>query len=141
MSNDTLRDLRQRAEDAAYTAVGVGVLGFQQAQVRRRAVQQRLVSATHDARTQAGALSGDARTALESFGAEVKARVEPVVSRLGEQVEPIVADVRTRVEPVLESLGVATRRPAEPKTAKSAKGSASATKNRPSTASEASPDA
>ena len=140
MSNDTLRDLRQRAEDAAYTAVGVGVLGFQQAQVRRRAVQQRLVSATHDARTQAVTLSGDARTALESFGAEMKARVEPVVSRLGEQVEPvvtrlgeqvepIVADVRTRVEPVLESLGVATRRPADPESTKRTRSTTSATKS------------
>ena len=113
MSSDPLRDLRQRAEDAAYTAVGVGVLGDQQAQVRRRAVQQRLVSASHDARAQAATLTGDARSALESFGTELKARVEPVVSRLGEQVEPWVADVRTRVEPVLESFGVATRRPAD----------------------------
>ncbi|HEV2310281.1 MAG TPA: hypothetical protein VGU73_07135 [Acidimicrobiia bacterium] len=128
MSNDPVRDLRQRAEDAAYTAVGVGVLGFQQAQVRRRAVQQRLVSASHDARAQAVTVAGDARTALESLGTELKARVEPVVtrlggqveplvSRIGEQVEPLVADVRTRVEPVLESLGVATRRPADPKSA------------------------
>jgi len=62
MTNDTLRDLRQRAEDAAYTAVGVGVLGFQHAQVRRRAAQQRLVSATHDARTQAVTLSRSGQT-------------------------------------------------------------------------------
>ena len=117
MTNDPLRDLRQRAEDAAYTAVGVGVLGFQQAQVRRRAVQQRLVNASQGARDQAVTVTADARTALESLGAELKARVEPVVTRLGDQVEPLVADVRTRVEPVLESLGVATRRPADPKDA------------------------
>ncbi len=110
---DPLHDFRQRAEDAAYTAVGVGVLGFQQAQVRRRAVQQRLVSASHDARAQAVNLTGDARAAVESLGSELKSRVEPVVTRLGEQVEPWVADVRTRVEPVLESFGVATRRPAD----------------------------
>jgi len=110
---DSLHDLRQRAEDAAYTAVGVGVLGFQQAQVRRRAVQQRLVSASHDARAQAVSLTGDARGALESLGSDLKSRVEPVVTRLGEQVEPWVTDVRTRVEPVLEGFGVATRRPAD----------------------------
>ncbi len=58
MGNDPVRDLRQRAEDAAYTAVGVGVLGFQQAQVRRRAVQKRLATAGQDARVQAVTLTG-----------------------------------------------------------------------------------
>jgi len=112
MGNEPLRDLRQRAEDAAYTAVGVGVLGFQQAQVRRRAVQKRLATAGQDARVQAATLTEDARTAVGALSAELKSRVEPVVTRLGEQVEPWVADVRTRVEPVLASFGVAAKRPA-----------------------------
>jgi hypothetical protein len=109
-TTDTLRDVAQRAEDAAYTAVGVGVLGFQQAQVRRRAVQQRLAAATRDAREQAASLTGDARAAVETFGTEVKGRVEPVVTRLTERIDPLVTDVRSRVEPVLEQLTTNVRR-------------------------------
>ncbi len=109
-TTDTFRDVAQRAEDAAYTAVGVGVLGFQQAQVRRRAVQTRLAAATRDARVQAASLTGDARSAAETFGTEVKGRVEPVVSRLAERIDPVVTDVRSRVEPVLEQLAANVRR-------------------------------
>jgi hypothetical protein len=109
-TTDTLRDVAQRAEDAAYTVVGVGVLGFQQAQVRRRAAQTRLAAATRDAREQAASLTGDARAAVETFGAEVKGRVEPVVTRLAERIDPLVTDVRSRVEPVLEQLGTNARR-------------------------------
>ena len=122
MSDDRLRDVRQRAEGAAYTAVGVGVLGFQQAQVRRRAAQARVAEVGRDARDQAATVTGDAWTTLESFGADLKGRVEPAVSRLGEQVDPWVTDLRSRVEPVLETIGVTVRRaigvepPSEPPT-------------------------
>ena len=37
-------DLRKTAADAAYIAVGAGVLGFQQAQVRRKEAAERTVS-------------------------------------------------------------------------------------------------
>jgi hypothetical protein len=110
VSSDTIRDVRQRAEDAAYTAVGVGVLGFQQAQVHRRAVQERLAEAARDARGQATTLGGEAWSAVEALSTEVRERVEPVVSRLGERVDPVVADVRSRVEPVLATVGSTVRR-------------------------------
>lgn len=111
MSTDTLiQDVRQRAEDAAYTVVGIGVLGFQQAQVRRRAAQVRLNETAKTARDQAVTVAGEARAAAESVRTEVKARVEPVVSQLGDRVEPLVADVRARVEPVIEQVGATVRR-------------------------------
>lgn len=110
MSTTTIREVRQKAEDAAYTAVGVGVLGFQQAQVRRREVQERLAEAARDARGQATSLGGEAWSAVEALGTDVRARVEPVVSRLGERVDPLVADVRARVEPVVTTVGTTVRR-------------------------------
>ena len=106
----TIRDVRQKAEDAAYTAVGVGVLGFQQAQVHRRHMQARLTDAARDARGQATSLGGEAWSAVEALGTEVRGRVEPVVSRLGERVDPLVADVRNRVEPVVTTVGSTVRR-------------------------------
>jgi hypothetical protein len=110
MSNDTIRDARQRAEDAAYTAVGVGVLGFQQAQARGRAASARLATAGREAKGRAASLTQDARVAAESLGTEVKQRLEPVVDRLGGRVDPLVADVRARVAPVLENVSRTARR-------------------------------
>ena len=112
MSNDSVREVRQRAEGAAYTAVGVGVLGFQQAQARGRAASARLATIGREAKGRAASLTKDARAAAESLGTEVKQRVEPVVDRLGERVDPLVADVRARVAPVLESLSGTARRTA-----------------------------
>jgi len=110
VSNDTIRDVRQRAEGAAYTAVGVGVLGFQQAQAHGRAASARLATVGREAKGRASSLSKDARAAAESLSTEVKQRLEPVVDRLGERVEPVVADVRARVTPVLENLSGTARR-------------------------------
>ena len=110
MSNDTIRDARQRAEGAAYTAVGVGVLGFQQAQARGRAASARLATAGREAKGRAASLTKDARVAAGSLGTEVKQRLEPVVDRLGERVDPLVADVRARVAPVLENVSRTARR-------------------------------
>ena len=110
MSNDSVREVRQRAEGAAYTAVGVGVLGFQQAQARGRAASARLATIGREAKGRAASLTKDARAAAESLGTEVKQRVEPVVDRLGERVDPLVADVRARVAPVLENVSRTARR-------------------------------
>lgn len=144
MSTDTIiRDARQRAEDAAYTVVGVGVLGFQQAQVRRRAAQGRLVEAAKTAREQATSLTTEAKAAAESVRTEVQARVEPVVTQLGERVDPLVADLRARVEPVLEQVGATVRRvvdevtptsgPSQPTPKASSKAGSKATTSSPHT--------
>ena len=42
MAADPLDDLRRGARDAVYTGVGLGILGFQHLQVRRRELQQSL---------------------------------------------------------------------------------------------------
>ena len=47
-------DLRKTATDAAYIAVGAGVLGFQQAQVRRREASERITAFAKDAQDALG---------------------------------------------------------------------------------------
>lgn len=63
--------------DSLYTAVGFGVLGFQQAQLRRRELQRE----------------------LSRLAAEVDEKVEPVlddlVARLPEDLRPLAAGVRS----------------------------------------------
>jgi hypothetical protein len=99
-------DLRKTAADAAYIAVGAGVLGFQQAQVRRKEAGERLATFAKDAQsvveTQAASIrslvTDGASGGFDSASATIKG-LDPRV-----WVEPVIGDVRQRVEPVLEQL-------------------------------------
>ena len=81
-------DLRKTLTDTAYVTVGLGVLGFQQAQVRRRELQQRLA----DSGGCLNARARDGRAHLETFqhtaegiAQSVRDRIEPVVDQVVEQ--------------------------------------------------------
>ena len=99
-------DLRKTAADAAYIAVGAGVLGFQQAQVRRREAGDRVATLAKDAQavleTQTTAIRtlvhGTATSGLDAASATVKT-LDP-----RQWVEPVIGDVKARVEPVIEQL-------------------------------------
>jgi hypothetical protein len=103
-------DLRKTLTDTAYVTVGIGVLGVQQAQVRRRELQQRIagtdgclgsrardgqariesVQQTVDglARTVRGHIGSGARSATDwaqEIGGAVRDRIEPVVDQVVEQ--------------------------------------------------------
>ena len=99
-------DLRKTAADAAYIAVGAGVLGFQQAQVRRKEAGERLAT-----------IAKDAQSVVETQAASIKSIVTDGASGVGDTatttikgldprqwVEPVIGDVRQRVEPVIEQL-------------------------------------
>ena len=75
-------DIRKTAADAGYVTVGIGVLAFQQAQVRRRELQKRLGES-------GGCLNAlNARAAIDwaqDLGTQVKDRIEPVVGQVVDQ--------------------------------------------------------
>ncbi len=104
-------DLRKTLTDAGYVTIGLGVLGYQQAQVRRRELQQRLgnTGGCFNARAVDGKTRLDtlqhtvgqktqglrdrietqARTAndwAQELGSQVKDRIEPVVGQVVDQV-------------------------------------------------------
>ena len=114
-------EIRKTLTDAGYVAVGLGVLGFQQAQVRRRELQQRLGSTggclnaravdgktrldtlqqTVDELTQGlrDRIETQARTAndwAQELGSQVKDRIEPVVGQVVDQVGERVKTVINR---------------------------------------------
>ena len=66
-------NLRKTATDTAYVVVGVGVLGFQQAQVKRR-----------DAVARVGSIRQDARTSLNHQTDVIKARASGCAASLGD---------------------------------------------------------
>lgn len=72
-------DAAARLRESLYTAVGFGVLGFQQAQVRRRQLQKE----------------------LSRLAAELDERVDPMLedleARVSEDVRPVVSQARSAV--------------------------------------------
>ncbi len=99
-------DLRKTAADAAYIAVGAGVLGFQQAQVRRKEAGERLATIAKDAQsvveTQAASIrslvTDGASGGLDTATSTIKG-LDP-----RQWIEPVVGDVRQRVEPVITQI-------------------------------------
>ena len=99
-------DLRKTAADAAYIAVGAGVLGFQQAQVRRKEAGERLATIAKDAQsaveTQAASIrslvTDGASGSIDNATATIKG-LDP-----RQWAEPVIGDVRQRVEPVIEQI-------------------------------------
>ena len=99
-------DLRKTAADAAYIAVGAGVLGFQQAQVRRKEAGERIATLAKDAQsvveTQAASIrslvTDGATGSLDSATSTLKG-LDP-----RQWAEPVIGDVRMRVEPVIEQI-------------------------------------
>jgi hypothetical protein len=128
-------NLRKTATDTAYVVVGVGVLGFQQAQVKRRDAVARVTSLGQDARSTLASRTDTIKSRTEgcaanlgSLGSTISEAVGSTVSStldaVGTQVksgasaarnadprvwaEPVVGDIRVRVEPVIEQLRTIT---------------------------------
>lgn len=112
-------DLRKTAADAAYIAVGAGVLGFQQAQVRRREAGERITTFAKDAQGIVGSQSEAIRTAVSGVTGTAGATLENATATIKtldprQWVEPVIGDVKSRVEPVIEQLkGVSVTAPVQ----------------------------
>ena len=93
-------DLRKSVTDAGYIAIGAGVLGFQQAQVRRRELQTQLAERSTDLRARAG----DAGHYVVAHLASPRTVATSVTEQAKDVVTPAVDAVRTRIEPAVEQL-------------------------------------
>ena len=98
-------NVRKTLTDAGYVAVGLGVLGVQQAQVRRRELQERLADGGRCLTDRAA----DGRTRLESLQESVAAQaqtwrstVETQARAANEWAADLGTQVKERVEPVLD---------------------------------------
>jgi hypothetical protein len=88
-------NVRKSAQDTAYLAIGVGVLGAQQVQARAQAAGSKLEST-------ASTGAHDARERFEAFASDVKSRVEPLVTKVEQRIEPLLGELEARIEPVVE---------------------------------------
>ncbi|HVF73739.1 MAG TPA: hypothetical protein VM938_01715 [Acidimicrobiales bacterium] len=80
-----MADVTQTLKDAAYVAVGFGVIGFQKAQVRRQELRKDLAGRQQELNAQ-----------VEEYGAKLR--------DLAGRVEPVVTDLQQRIEPMLDEL-------------------------------------
>lgn len=76
-------DVSKTARDAAYVAIGLGVLGFQRAQVRRRELMNQLGRASGDLQGRVGELSERFGELSKRFG-ELPSRVGDLSGRVGD---------------------------------------------------------
>ena len=109
-------DLRKTAADAAYIAVGAGVLGFQQAQVRRREAGDRIVTIAKDAQglieTQTDALRSRVTDTASLGLGSATTTLKTLDPR--QWAEPVMGDVKQRIEPVIEQLkGISVTAPVQ----------------------------
>jgi GTP1/Obg family GTP-binding protein len=78
-----MADLTKTLKDAAYVTVGLGVLAFQKAQVRRREVEQQVQTQLSETQKQ-----------VERLARDLQGRLEPVIDQLTERLP---GEVRTLV--------------------------------------------
>jgi hypothetical protein len=90
---DVTDEITKTARDAAYVVVGLGVLGFQRAQVRRQELQKRL--------THASVVPGH----LGDVRGEVTKRVKDV----DEVVEHVIVRIEATLAPIEERLPLPAR--------------------------------
>ena len=83
-------DVTKTAKDALYVTVGLGVLGFQKAQVRRRELARQVETQW-----------GETAQQLQKLARELQGRVEPVLDqlkgRLPGSARELVHQARTRL--------------------------------------------
>jgi Skp family chaperone for outer membrane proteins len=81
-----MADVKKTLQEAAYVAVGVGVIGFQRAQVRRQEVRKQLEGYV-----------GEYRTKLTSLAD----KVEPVVKDLEQQARQAAKEAQAQLRRTL----------------------------------------
>jgi uncharacterized membrane-anchored protein YhcB (DUF1043 family) len=77
-----MNDVTKTLKDAGYVLVGMGVIGFQKAQVRRQELTKELSGRTKD---------------LESQLNEVRTQVAKAAETLQERIEPVLGEVESRL--------------------------------------------
>lgn len=100
--NDIATEVARRARDAAYVAVGLGVLGLQRAQVLRQELmrQQRVDEGV--ARLRTGFVTGTQQIGewLDDTISLVSAQLAPLEAQLPEPAREFADKARTRLEAV-----------------------------------------
>src|SRR5262249_36709833 len=110
-SRDTRRsflvDVKKTVTDAGYIAIGLGVMGYQQAQTRRRDLTGKLDAATTKVTDRGREVQGFVAEGTRQVGARgsaAKGRAEDQVRSTVEKLQEFGNEVAKRVEPVVDQV-------------------------------------
>jgi ElaB/YqjD/DUF883 family membrane-anchored ribosome-binding protein len=95
MADATNTDLTKTLKDAAYIAVGFGVLAWNKAQVRRREIEKQLGVSTSTLREQLAKVAGEVEERFEPVVEAVEASLDQLEERLPEQAREVFKQART----------------------------------------------
>ena len=87
--NKTAADITKAAQDAAYVAIGLGVIGFQKAQVRRQEFQKLIESQVSRQRSTVEAPVANYRKEFGKALKEIDKTVSQFIERLDATFEPV----------------------------------------------------
>jgi hypothetical protein len=100
----TTTKVQKSLTDAGYIAVGLGVMGVQQAQIRARAAQKRVVEVgdclagrARNVRNSFDTQTQTARTQAETQVRNTVARAGALRDEVGKRVEPVVGQVQAQL--------------------------------------------
>ncbi|GAC1595714.1 MAG: hypothetical protein NVS3B21_18990 [Acidimicrobiales bacterium] len=88
-------------KDAAYVTIGLGVLGFQKAQVRRNELQKQIQTQVKSLETQVKGLDvsvPEVRRSFADLAQQVEGYVAPVRSQIDSQIDAIEASLPPQVQ-------------------------------------------
>ena len=97
-------DVRKTVTDAGYIAIGLGVMGYQQAQTRRRELTTKLDGATGRVNERGREVQGFIAEGSRQVGARgvaARGRAEEQVRTTVSRVQGLGTEVAKRVEPVV----------------------------------------
>ena len=88
-------DVTKTIKDAAYIAIGFGVLAFQKAQVRRREIEKQLEGQTTELRAQLAKVAAEAEERIEPLVEAVETSLDQLEERLPDQAREAFKSART----------------------------------------------
>jgi hypothetical protein len=107
---DVTNEITKTARDAAYVVVGLGVLGFQRAQVRRQELQKRLTDSGQiqghlgDVRGEVSKRVKDVDDAVEQVIGRIESTLIPIEDRLPVPARDLVKQAHTQAREVRQQL-------------------------------------
>ncbi len=104
MTESPVSDLTRSLSDAAYVAVGFGVIAFQKAQVRRRELEKQLAGSSEQFRDQLVQVVGEVEDRIEPLVDALETSLELLEERLPEPAREVVKSARTTAREATDQL-------------------------------------
>lgn len=112
MAEITLDDIQKTVRDSVYVSIGLGVIAFQKAQVRRQELRKQVEANLGGARATVEEQVKAVETQLEAVEQRIDAVLDDVEARLPEQARTVMAqarsaakDARTQLRGLVEKSG------------------------------------